>query len=103
MAAGESGDSSLTSSKPGPCASSWTKARRLARWLFWRAALRFRGDGPSRALAITAFAFSIALWAAFCVTLEAFIAFEEIGEGTFQTLLSANLLSLLALCLLPDA
>jgi hypothetical protein len=54
-------------------------------------------------LAITAFAFSIALWAAFCVTLEAFIAFEEIGEGTFQTLLSANLLSLLALCLLPDA
>ena len=75
----------------------------LCAGLFWRAALRFRGDGPSRALAITAFAFSIALWAAFCVTLEALIAFEKIGEGTFQTLLSANLLSLLALCLLPDA
>ncbi len=59
-------------------------------WLFWRAALRFRGDDPAT-LAITAFAFSIALWAAFCVTLEALIAFDKIGEGTFQALFSANL------------
>jgi hypothetical protein len=75
----------------------------LCAGLFWKAALRFRGDGPSRALAITAFAFSIALWAALCVAIEAFIAFDKISEGVFQTLLGVNLLSLLAICLLPDA
>ena len=75
----------------------------LCAGLFWRAALGFRGDGASRALAITAFASSVALWAAFCVTVEAFIAFEKISEGVFQTLLGTNLLSLLAVCLLPDA
>jgi hypothetical protein len=71
--------------------------------LFWQAVVRFQGvNSPTLALAITAFAISIALWAAFAVSVETFIAFEKVSEGTFHTLLSANLLSLLAICLLPD-
>jgi hypothetical protein len=71
--------------------------------IFWLAAVRFHGvKSPTLALAITAFAMSIALWAAFAVGVETFIAFEKVSEGTFHTLLSANLLSLLAICLLPD-
>jgi hypothetical protein len=71
--------------------------------LFWLAAVRFQGvHSPHLALAVTAFALSIALWAAFAVSVEMFIAFEKVSEGTFHTLFSANLLSLLAICLLPD-
>ena len=70
--------------------------------LFWRAAARFQGVPSGLAPVTTAFAASIALWAAFSLAVEAFIAFEKISEGVFQTLLGLNLLSLMAVCLLPD-
>jgi hypothetical protein len=80
-----------------------TIAEGLCAVLFWKATVHFQGvNSSTRALVITAFAISIALWTAFSVCVEAFIAFEKVSEGTFQTLLSANLLSLLVICLLPD-
>jgi hypothetical protein len=70
--------------------------------LFWKAFRGFEGGGAGCALASTAFAVSVALWAAFTVAIEAFIAFEKISPTVFETLLGVNLLSLLALRLLPD-
>jgi len=64
--------------------------------LFW-CALKDSG----RSMAITAFSFGIALWAAFIMADEIFIAYVKFSEGTYFHLFTANLLSLIAIVFLP--
>lgn len=73
----------------------------LAALLLWRAFAAFRGI-TMRGLpaVVTAFAVSLALWSAFIVVDEFFIAYEV--EGTHMAIFTAQLVTLLALHLLPQ-
>ncbi len=73
----------------------------LAMWLFWRAFKDFKGiKGPGLDHAYTAFAVSLALWASFMLADEILIAYEV--EQVHRTLFGLELITLLALRLLPD-
>lgn len=75
-----------------------------AAWLFWRAFQRFRSVADGLPAVYAAFTASIGLWMAFILADEFFIAYDVAGlEATHMGLLSAHLLSLLAVRLLPDA
>jgi hypothetical protein len=67
--------------------------------LFWLAWLRFRGKEESRRLLYTAFTVSLALWSTFAITDELCIAYAV--EGTHLHLFLAQLVTLLAIELLP--
>jgi hypothetical protein len=71
----------------------------LAAALFWSAFRRVRHRGP---VETAAFVTSIALWAAFVLADELFLAYEGGTEGTHVRLFLAQLVSLLAIHLLPD-
>jgi hypothetical protein len=76
----------------------WEGAAALLFWLDW---LRFRGRGEeSRRLLYAAFTVSLALWSAFLVADELFIAYTV--EGTHLRLFTAQLATLLAIELLPE-
>jgi len=68
--------------------------------LFWRALVQYSNASFSKVN--SAFAMSVALSAAFILIVEGFIAFEKINIMIFFYLLIANLLSLLAIRLLPE-
>ncbi len=71
--------------------------------LLWIAFARAISDErPDWAPATTAFAVSLALWAAFIMADELFVAFETGVEGVHLRLFTAQLASLLAIHLLPD-
>lgn len=73
----------------------------LAALLLWRAFAAFRGTAVRGLPAVyTAFAFSLALWAAFVVVDEFFIAYEV--EGTHMAIFTSQLVTLLAVRLLPE-
>lgn len=76
-----------------------------AAWLFWRAFGRFRGsDLRGLASVDAAFTASLGLWMAFVLADELFIAYEIAGlEATHVRLFVAQLLSLMAVRLLPDS
>lgn len=71
----------------------------LAAVLFWSAFRRVRHRGPVETAAFVA---SIALWAAFVLADEVFLAYEGGTEATHVRLFVAQLVSLLAIHLLPD-
>jgi hypothetical protein len=68
--------------------------------LFWRAVWRFRGRDVGRRAVYLAFTASLLLWAGFLVADEVFIAYPL--EGTHLRLFVAQLLTLLAIELLPQ-
>jgi hypothetical protein len=72
----------------------------IATFLFWRAAVTYHGRGVGRTDVYRAFAFSLLLWAGFFVADEVFIAYPL--EATHMRLFVAQLLTLLAIELLPD-
>jgi len=68
--------------------------------LFWRATSHYR---PARHdEANTAFAASAGMWAAFLVADELMVAYETGVEGAHMRILTAQLVSLLSIHLLPD-
>lgn len=72
-----------------------------AAFLLWQAFRKFTGtNNKSLALIYNAFTVSMALWACFIIADEIFIAYKV--ENTHRQLLALQLLSLLALRLLPD-
>ena len=73
----------------------------LATLLFWRAFRGFKGKDPEIAPIYPAFTVSLALWAAFMIADEILIAYEI--EQVHRTLFGLELISLLALRLLPDS
>jgi hypothetical protein len=68
--------------------------------LFWRAVCAWRGCGIGRRAVYQAFATSLFLWAGFLVADEVFIAYPL--EGTHLRLFVAQLVTLLAVELLPE-
>lgn len=69
--------------------------------LFWFASITFQGlHQPGEHVLNAAFLVSLALWAAFLIADEIFLAYE--AEATHLRIFSAQLLSLLALTLLPE-
>jgi hypothetical protein len=71
----------------------------LAAFMFWRASSMFRGSS-ARSARYAAFTTSLLLWAAFMVADEILIAYTV--EGTHLRLFIAQLVSLLAVELLPE-
>jgi hypothetical protein len=72
----------------------------LAAGLFWLAWWTFDRDGRDRRACYTAFAAGLSLWAAFVLADEVFIAYAV--AGTHWRLFIAQLLSLLAIEVLPE-
>jgi hypothetical protein len=72
----------------------------LAAVLFWRAGLTFRERGSAGKAVYLAFTTSLLLWAAFLVADEVLIAYPL--EGTHLRLFIAQLVTLLAVELLPE-
>ena len=73
----------------------------LAAALFWRAFRAGRGDdGEGRREVDAAFVVGLALWAAFAIADEVFVAYDV--EATHLRLFTAQLVSLLAIRLPPD-
>ena len=70
-------------------------------FLFWRAWAAFQGIPEGLAEVDTAFTFSIALWAAFMIADEIFLAYDV--QGTHMAIFMAQLITLLAIRLLPDS
>jgi len=68
--------------------------------LFWRAYCALRGRGTGRTVLYAAFTTSLLLWGAFLVADEIFIAYAL--EGVHLRLFSAQLVTLLAIELLPE-
>ena len=68
--------------------------------LFWWAGLTFRGGGAGRKVVYRAFMASLLLWGVFLVADEVFIAYPL--ESTHLRLFIAQLITLLAIELLPD-
>ena len=76
----------------------------LGTLLFWRAFGQFRGvASPGLRTVYAAFGVSLALWAGLIVADEAFVAYEIANlEATHVRLFAVQLISLLAVRLLPD-
>jgi hypothetical protein len=72
----------------------------LAAALLWRAFAAYRGGGRGLNAVHTAFAFSLALWAAFMIADELLIAYDV--EGTHMGIFTAQLVTLVAVRLLPE-
>jgi hypothetical protein len=72
----------------------------VAALLFWLAWLRFRGSEERPWLLYTAFTVSLTLWSAFLIADELFIAYAV--AGTHLRLFTAQLITLLAIEILPD-
>jgi hypothetical protein len=68
--------------------------------LFWLAGVRFRGEEESKRLLYAAFTAGLALWSAFLVADELFMAYAV--EGTHWRLFTAQLATLLVVELLPE-
>lgn len=68
--------------------------------LFLRAALRFRGAGTGRVEAFQALLFATALWGAFILGTELFVAYDS--QGTFRELLAVTLLMAVVVAVVPD-
>lgn len=76
----------------------------MGAFLFWRSAREFSGvEGQGLATVYIAFAVSLALWAAFVIADELFIAYR-VGslEAVHMGIFTAQLMTLLAVRLLPD-
>ncbi|MGD9961342.1 hypothetical protein [Nocardioides sp.] len=73
----------------------------LGAWLFIRALRRFRGDGSGLTEAYQALAWNIAVWFAFIVGTEFFVAYPS--ESPFRELLGLGFLMALLITLVPDA
>jgi len=71
-----------------------------AGFLFWQALMSFNGRKGGLHVVSQSFAVSLALWAAFMLADEFFIAYEL--ENTHRSYASFELLSLLAIYFLPD-
>jgi hypothetical protein len=76
----------------------------LATYLFWRAFSRFDGVERSGLTAVyTAFAVSLALWAAFIVLDEILLVYRTTNlEAVHLGILTAQLMTLVAIRVLPD-
>lgn len=72
----------------------------LAAGLFWRAFVGYRAGRAALPAVNSAFALSLALWAAFMLADELFMAYDV--EATHMRIFAAQLVTLLALHLLPD-
>jgi putative flippase GtrA len=72
----------------------------VATLLFWQAGWTFRGRGSGRKVVYLAFTASLVLWGGFLMADEVFVAFPL--ESTHLRLFIANLLTLLAIELLPE-
>jgi hypothetical protein len=68
--------------------------------LFGRALLRYRGNGSGLVEAYQALAWNIAIWFAFIVGTEFFVAYQ--AEGPFRELLGLGLLMIMVVAVLPD-
>jgi hypothetical protein len=69
--------------------------------LFWSACIGFQGvHQPGEHTLYAAFLVSLALWAAFLIADEIFLAYES--EATHMRVFVAQVMSLLALALLPE-
>lgn len=76
----------------------------LGAFLFWYSFRQFSGlKGPGLAAVYTAFAVSLALWATFVIADEIFIAYKIANlDGVHMGIFTAQLITLLAVRLLPD-
>lgn len=75
----------------------------LAMALLWRAAAALAPGGRGREAVDRAFTVSLALWAAFIIADEVFIAYHTVDlGGVHMGIVTAQLVSLLAIRLLPD-
>ncbi|MBI4382295.1 MAG: hypothetical protein HY574_14040 [candidate division NC10 bacterium] len=76
----------------------------LGALLFWRSFREFNGvNGSGLTTVYTAFGVSLALWAAFVIADEIFVAYKTANvEGTHMSVFASQLISLLVLRLLPD-
>lgn len=72
----------------------------LAALLLWRAFLAYNTTPAGLQAVYTAFAVSLALWAAFMLADELFFAYDV--EATHMRIFTAQLVTLLAIRLLPD-
>lgn len=72
----------------------------LAAFLFWRATWVYRNKSLGRKDLYRAFTSSLLLWGAFCIMDEILIAYAV--EATHLRLLTSQLVTLLAIELLPD-
>jgi hypothetical protein len=68
--------------------------------LFGRALLRYRGNGIGLVEVYQALAWNIAIWFAFIVGTEFFVAYQ--AEGPFRELLGLGLLMIMVVAVLPD-
>jgi hypothetical protein len=68
--------------------------------LFFRALIRYRGNGAGATAAYTALAWNIGVWFAFIAGTEFFIAYPP--EAPFRELLGLGLLMTLVVALVPD-
>lgn len=69
-------------------------------WLFLRALLRLRGGGTGLVEAYQALTWNIAVWFAFTIGTEFFVAYPS--EGTFRELMAIALLMTLVVAVVPD-
>lgn len=69
-------------------------------FLFTRALLRYRGGGTGVTEAYQALAWNVAVWFAFIVGTEFFLAYGS--EGTFRELLALALLMAVVIAVVPD-
>lgn len=77
----------------------------LGAFLFWRSFREFHGvNGSGLTTAYTAFGVSLALWAAFVIADEIFVAYKTYSslEEGHMGIFALQLISLLVLRLLPD-
>ena len=72
----------------------------LGAWSYVRAASTIAAGVNQRRLAVRAFAINLALWAAFMFADEIFLAYSI--ENVHRAVFSTQLITLLAICLLPN-
>jgi hypothetical protein len=73
----------------------------LGALLFGRALLRYRGNGTGLVEVYQALAWNVAIWFAFIVGTEFFVAYQ--AEGPFRELLGLGLLMTLVVAVVPDS
>lgn len=68
--------------------------------LFWRAVLRYRGDGEGAREAWTALTWNVLVWLGFIAGTEAFVAYTS--ESPFRELLIIGLAMAIVIAVVPD-
>jgi hypothetical protein len=75
-------------------------AEAIGAWLFWRAVLRFRGNGAGTREAWLALTWNVLVWLGFIAGTETFIAYTS--ESPFRELLLIGLAMAVVIAVVPD-